>query len=120
MVLVGLVLILLTGGIAGSSGGVIGVTFGSTGKKKNNNVQYYEYTYRYAPGRDYDISEEDIEDYLEYLSLYHNHGENQDTSHNAKENEEDFTEGTKKERMNEERGKSRKLLKKPCGTSRKT
>lgn len=65
MVLVGLVLILLTGGIAGSFGGVMGVTFGSTGKKRNNNVQYYEYTYRYAPGRDYDISEEDIEDYLE-------------------------------------------------------
>lgn len=65
MVLVGLVLILLTGGIAGSFGGVIGVTFGSTGKTRNNNVQYYEYTYRYAPGRDYDISEEDIEDYLE-------------------------------------------------------
>ncbi len=55
------------------------------------------------------VSREDIEDYLEYLSLYHNHGENQDTSHNAKDNEEDFTEGTKKERMNEERGKSRKL-----------
>ena len=68
MVLVGLILIMLTGGVFGFVGGFSGAfSGGNNNKNKNNNnrVERYEYSYHDSNGHDIDISNEDIDEYLD-------------------------------------------------------
>ena len=90
MVLVGLILILLSGGIGGAFGGFSGFLGGNTNNKNKNNqrVEHYEYSYHDSKGHDIDISDEDIDKYLdkymeEDINKYVNNGSYEDGKYYA-------------------------------------
>lgn len=90
MVLVGLILILLSGGIGGAFGGFSGFLGGYNNNKNKNNqrVEHYEYNYHDSMGHDIDISDEDIDKYLdkymeEDINKYVNNGSYEDGKYYA-------------------------------------
>jgi len=90
MVLVGLILILLSGGIGGAFGGFSGFLGGNNNNKNKNNqrVEHYEYSYHDSKGHDIDISDEDIDKYLdkymeEDINKYVNNGSYEDGKYYA-------------------------------------